>query len=122
MPSDELKFYISRHIETLGQLEVLLLLYRTPTRSWRATEITQELRGTRESTLRWLGMWRTLGMVVSDKEHFRFQPSSPEQLRFVEGLAQLYQARPATVVQLIHARPNPQLEDFVRAFDLRKDK
>lgn len=117
---EELKLFIARHVETVGQLEVLLLLYRDADRAWQLPELTRELRGNRDSIARWLGMWRAHGLVLVEDGHFRYQASSPELHRCAGDLAKAYLTSPEAVIEHIYHRPNPQLQDFVRAFEIRK--
>jgi hypothetical protein len=117
---DEQKAFIARHIETLAHLDVLLFLCSQSEKAWSAGDVTRELRGTQESVVRWLNHLETTGLVARDGELFRFHPASPEHANQVKALQQVYMDRPVLVIEHIYSRPNPQLLDFVRAFERRK--
>jgi hypothetical protein len=117
---DEQKAFIARHIETLAHLEVLLLLCRQPDRAWNARDVTRELRGSQDSVTRWLGHLEVHGLAVNQNGLYRFQPASPELAEQVQALRQVFLDRPLWVIEYIYSRPNPQLLDFVRAFEVRK--
>jgi hypothetical protein len=116
---DELDQFIKRYVENVGHLEVLLLLRRAPGRVWRPVEVTRELRSKQHSVDRWLALLVEQGLILREGGGYRYSPSSELQ-RAVDLLAQVYESRPALVIEKIHSKPNPQLLDFVRAFEIRK--
>jgi hypothetical protein len=104
----ELKNFIVRHVLSVEQLEVLLLIGRCRDRSWTVTELSRELRGNEVSVAHWLRLLVAGQLVVETEDGFRFQ-SSPENTRAVESLDRSYRERPVPMIELIYSRPNPHL-------------
>ena len=101
--SARVKQLITEHVDSVMQLEVLLLLAGQggqPVRGWTATELAQQLRVDAawvDTTL------RSMAATVNE-------------------LAAAYADRRVTVIGLIFAKPTDKLRSFADAFRLRKDK
>ena len=119
--------FITEHIDSVMQLELLLLLEGQPQRRWTAAELAQELRvdpAWVEPQLRRMagvGLLETAepqgGAVVTH----RFAPRTPELRDAAAGLAAAYADRRVTVISLIFSKPTDTLRTFADAFRLRKD-
>lgn len=114
-----LRDFIARHIASVEELEVLLLLQEDDTRSWTADEINARLRSQEASIAKWLEALVTLGLAHGMDGHYRFAPEKEELARHVRELAEAYRERRIKVIEFIFAKPNENLLNFVRAFDLR---
>ena len=112
--------FISRHIVSVEQLEVLLILHEGKDREWTAMEINERLRSQESSIAKWLEAMVSLGLAARSGDRFSFAPSSEEAAKNVAGLADAYRDRRIKVIELIFSKPNENLLNFVRAFDLRK--
>jgi hypothetical protein len=124
------KQLITEHVDSVMQLEVLLLLAgeggQAP-RLWTAAELAQQLRVDAawvEATLR--GMAGRGLVAVTDTAaaapQFRYEPRTPELAASVNELAAAYADRRVTVIGLIFAKPTDKLRSFADAFRLRKDR
>lgn len=111
--------FITRHIESVEELEVLLLLHEAHDRSWTATEINDRLRSQESSIAKWLEALVGLGLARQGGSRYRFAPASEELAREASALAEAYRERRIKVIELIFSKPNESLLDFVRAFHLR---
>lgn len=105
---------------SLEELEVLLLLQETKDRDWSAREINERLRSQETSINKWLETLVALGLAVRSAERFRFAPASEALARDAAAVAEAYRERRLKVIELIFSKPNENLLNFVRAFDLRK--
>lgn len=114
------KDFIARHIISVAQLEILLLLHADPTREWTAREITLHLRSEETSVHKWLGMLVSLGLAAQSGTTYRFAPATDELANKTGAVAEAYRERRIKVIELIFSKPNENLLNFVRAFDLRK--
>jgi hypothetical protein len=127
--SDEIdlgvRTFIAEHIQSVAQLELILLLHSNPHQPWRAADAAREFGLSPEMAL---GLLRGLcqqGFASASDEadpQFRFAPKSAEFQRLVDQLATLYQQRRVTLVQLIYSRPVDKLQSFADAFRFRKGK
>ena len=122
--SGEVRHLIARHVTTMEQVEVLLLLQRAPERALSPDEIRAELRlqpsAPAPATLAGL---QDGGLVEREGAHparYRYAPANDALRRAVELLATAYNERPVTLIRLIYERPNP-VQSFADAFRIRGD-
>jgi hypothetical protein len=113
--------FITRHIVSVEELEVLLLLYEGKERDWSAAEINERLRSQETSIGKWLDVLTSLKLAQRTADgRYRFAPASDELARDTAALAEAYRERRIKVIELIFAKPAANLLEFVRAFELRK--
>jgi hypothetical protein len=124
---DEVKAFIAAHIESVLQLEVLLLLHAQAPRPWTAAELAQELRIDAAWVAGQLASLADAGVLAAtaaggNAPQYRYEPRAAELDRAVAGLAREYAARRVTVIGLIFSKPVDKIRSFADAFRLRKDK
>ena len=119
----EVRQLIARHLATMEQVDVLLLLTRAGERGRTAEEIRTELRldgaGVAPRTFDEL---RAAGLIEQDggdPVRYRYAPADARDRAAVDLLALAYNERPVTLVRAIYARPTPA-QSFADAFRLRK--
>lgn len=121
----EARKFLADHIESVLELEALLLLAADPARAWIASEVARELRvdagwaGPQLSRLCGRGV---LACDASPQPHYRFAPSSPKMEQAVRELASAYATRRVTIISLIFAKPTDKLKSFADAFRLRREE
>lgn len=119
----EVRQLIARHLATMEQVDVLLLLARTP-EQWRTGEqIRTDLRIDEQGVAaRTFSELSAAGLIETDGATppcYRYAPSNARDKAAVELLALAYNERPVTLVRAIYARPTPA-QSFADAFRLRK--
>lgn len=120
---DDVRAFVHAHIDSVEQLEVLLLLRRESTRAWTGDEVARELRtnplsaGSRLVNLKDRNL-----MVEEDGGRFRYAPSNVDLERAVSGLARAYAEMRVSVIDLIFSKPVDRLGTFADAFKLRGGK
>lgn len=107
-------------IDSVAELEALLLLRENSGLVW-----TPESAGARlyvsETVARYsLRVLAERGLIEDTGEGFRFHPSSSELADDVDALARAYSMSLVAVTHIIHSRPGPSVQDFARAFRMRK--
>ena len=115
---------IAEHIDSVEQLEILLLLYQHPERSWTAESVARELRVSALSVtdrLKDMTQAGLLSRVEGSLAEYRCAPESPKLAEAVSGLATAYSERRVTVINLIFSKPVDKIRTFADAFRLRKD-
>jgi hypothetical protein len=65
---------------------------------------------------------RGLVCSVGSPPRFRFDPATDEVRALVADLARCYQKNLSRITELIHAKPSASIQEFARAFDLKKDR
>ncbi|WP_235217097.1 hypothetical protein [Archangium violaceum] len=117
--------FITHHIDSVEQLEILLLLHQQPGRAWNAEAVARELRIASESASERMedmvhdGLLKRQGV---SPEEYRYGPESMKLDNAVRGLATAYAQRRVTVINLIYSKPIDKIRTFADAFRLRKDE
>jgi hypothetical protein len=121
--TEEVRQFISEHIASIEQLEVLLLLYRNQGREWNATDVAGALYTTVDSIERKLAALCSSGLLVCRNEAdplYRYKPEKPGIDRTVHGLATAYSERRVSVINLVFAKPLDHIRSFADAFKIKK--
>lgn len=107
-------------IESVGQLEVLLLLSRA-SGPLTADAVARELRIDPAGAEQQLQQLVRRGLVAGSQSGFVYAPATPELAAAMADLARLYADRRVTVISLIYSKPPDALRSFADAFRIRKD-
>lgn len=124
---DEIKAFVLEHVDSVEQLEVLLLLRERRDRSWTASDVSREIRSATESAANRLKSLLAKKLLVQDPDSaladelaYRFQPPS-EKIDFLVGrLAETYRTRRFTVMNVIFSKPAEAIRTFADAFKIKK--
>ncbi len=114
---------IQLHIDSVEQLEVLLLLHDHRDRDWSAGDVAAELRTNQQSTATRLADLTARGLVAegSARDRYRFAPRTDDLAAAVDGLAREYAVRRVSVITSIFAKPLDRIRSFADAFRFRRD-
>lgn len=122
---EEVQRFILEAINSVEQLEVLLLLRGAPDRDWTALAVGQAIYTSTAAAVMRLTDLVSGGFVTAtpgEKEPlYRYAPDRPEKARLVDLVAETYKERRVAVIALIYSKPNDQVRAFADAFRLRKD-
>jgi DNA-binding MarR family transcriptional regulator len=122
---DEVREFITANINSVAQLEVLLLLRRESGVAWSAEDVARALYTTPEMMAAQLAELETRGLLrktSGSADVYSYAPSTPQLAAAVDLLANLYKERRVTVITTIYAEPVDSVRTFADAFRLRKDK
>ena len=120
-PAD-VKEFIGKHIHSVAQLEILLMLLREPERAWTSAEITKGLYLESQMVTQLLRDIVQRGFAVQTEASFRYQPANDADRQLIERLAQVYQERRVAVIAEIFSKPIDFIKAFADAFRLRKEE
>jgi hypothetical protein len=120
VPSDVREFLLT-YIESVAQLEALLLLMNKPEATWTAASVAAHLYIEESQAREVLERLCASGLAGCAKLAFWFNGDPPGQREIVERLAALYRNHLIPVTNLIHAKPSGA-RAFAAAFKLRKDR
>lgn len=123
--SPEIARFVQDKIDSVEQLNVLLLLKLRPDQVWSVADITRELRSTEHSIHQRLeGLYhrQVLARLPELGGKHRFTPISEECRKAIEDLAVLYHTKPYRIMDLIYSRKNDALQEFADAFKLKGEK
>lgn len=114
--------FIAGHIESVGQLEVLLLLRAAADKEWTTDEVARAVVTQRASAGGWLEQLRADGLVTLASERYRYSPPTGDVERAIDELAESYAKYRVAVIGLIFSKPSEHVRDFPEAFRLRRPK
>lgn len=122
LPADVHQF-LYQNIESVEQLEVLVLLLRRPDRGWSPDEVARELYGHPASIARRLAILLGQGLLREiDPGCYQYAPRTAELHATVERVADTYHERRVAVVTLIASKPIENVRAFSDAFRIRRPK
>ncbi len=123
---DDLEKFILDTIDSVAEMEALLLLRANPETEWNAEGLAERLYISETQTADILSRLCTQGFFISvDKgTHlaYRYQPGSTELRQMVDRIADIYARHLVPVTNLIHSKAKSRVQEFADAFRLRKDK
>jgi predicted ArsR family transcriptional regulator len=117
----ELRDFILRHIDSVAQLEALLLLFWEKSTDWSAAKLSKRLYISEGEALAVLGRLTADGFAAEADGRYRFNPEIAEREHMLEQLANAYSTRLIPITNLIHSKP-ARIREFSDAFKLRKDR
>ena len=123
--SQDVRTLIVERIDSVVQLELLLLLQGSAGRSWTAADVAQQLRIEPSWAAGQLAELVSRGLAApADGAHesFRYAPVPAELDGTVVQLTRDYAERRVTVITMIFSKPVDKLRTFADAFRFRKDR
>lgn len=123
--SEDFCRFIQTAIPSVAVAELLLLIFRHPERWWALPELLSELPRdvnlTEAGTVNHLDTLRSRGLVeFDDQKRVRYRPASEEVDVRVRTLAQAYNERPVTLIRMIYALRDSNIQSFADAFKIRR--
>lgn len=120
----ELKQFIAQHVESLAQLETLLLLHRDPRQEWTHAELARDLYISADMCAGIVADLerRRLAVRAESGEGFRFHAEDAGVHRLVDQLAEYYRERRVAVITELYSKPTKKVQTFADAFRLRREE
>jgi hypothetical protein len=114
--------FIIRHLDSVAELEALLLAQSTPDEAWTVAALASRLYIKDAEAVAVLEALHRRGFLRHDGDAYRYAPAS-EHLRVgAEALATAYPRFLIPITSLIHGKPRSALRDFADAFRWREEK
>ena len=123
--SRDVEAFIASHVESVAQLEILLLLRNDRSRTYSPHEVGEALRidpkwaATELKRLCDHGLFVTAGDA---DEAYSYAPTSDKLANDVDALAKAFSTHRVSVITAIFATPSDSVGSFADAFKLRRDK
>jgi hypothetical protein len=123
VPND-LRQFILATIDSVAEMEALMLLRSGPEQGWSAPVFTRRLYISEQETAQLLKRLCEKGFaaaVASDPVQYRYQPGSERLGELVDRLVECYARHLVPVTNLIHSKPQARIREFADAFKFRKE-
>ena len=117
---DDIHRFLLANIESVEQLEVLLLLWRGADTDWTAEAVARALYSQPSSVARRLATLHHKGLLAQTDGRYRYAPKTDALGETVTRLADLYRERRVAVITVIASKPMENVRAFSDAFRLRK--
>jgi hypothetical protein len=124
IPARVLQFLAER-IDTVPQLEALLLLWEDPQRLWSEEELAGRIYVTRPVAATILQALQRQQLVTAESAaavRYRYNPQWDPSGEVMPEVAASYRRHLVPLATLIHSRASTAVREFARAFDLKKDR
>ncbi len=118
---DDVRDFIVRHIDSVAQLEALLLLRNNPGQSWDVPAAAKRLYASEQEVLGVLSRLRDDGLVSFNDGIFVYVGGSEQVREVVDRLSEVYARQLISVTNIIHAKPR-HIRQFSDAFKFKKDR
>lgn len=119
IPGD-VREYIVKNVDSIAQLEALLLLRAQPGESWDLLKIAKRLYVSEPEVSTALSRLIHDGIVHFEEGVFSYRPA-PEMRDLIERVATVYTRHLIAVTNLIHSKPS-RIHQFADAFKFRRDR
>jgi hypothetical protein len=116
----EVREFIIKHIDTVSELEALLILRGHPGEDWDIGRIAARVYTSEREIGQVLERFAAEGFVRRDGERYRYDARDPAIKRAIDELARFYASHLIPVTNMIHSKPR-SMRSFSDAFRLRKD-
>jgi hypothetical protein len=116
----ELRDFIAKSIDSVGQLEALLLLRDNPDQAWDVSQLAKRLYVHEAEAAAIFAHLIEQGFVVAQHESYRYDRQG-KQAETIDRLADAYARQLIAITNLIHTKPR-RIQAFADAFKIKKDK
>ena len=117
---DRIRDFILKHIDSVAQIEALLLVRSNPQERWDVSQISARLYASETEVAEALDRLCGAGLLRLDNDIYRFEGVSPENAALIQELLTLYARHLIPVTNIVHAKPR-RIRSFADAFRFRKD-
>ena len=120
--SPEVRQFISRHIPSVEELEILLLLMNGESQAWTVDRVFQVILSSKHSVEKGLEKFVAAGLVqksASSPTTFTIQPTDAAST--LRELARCYREAPVRVIEAIYQKNRDSVQGFADAFKFKRD-
>jgi len=121
---NEVKAFLLRYIDSIAQLEALLLLQANANLAWSADMLALRLYISVQETAAILARLCAYGFLAahgSEPLLYQYHCPARDQAHMIDQVAVLYTKYLIPITHLIHAKPRMRVQGFADAFRFRKE-
>ena len=122
---EQLDRFIAQEIGSLEQLEVLLCVSGNPQKWWTIQDVYNVVKSSLPSITERLNEMVVRGFLkkeASTDARYQFAPNDENLRKLISELCNAYKEKSVKVVQAIYSKPPDAVQEFAKAFRVRKDK
>ncbi len=119
---EDVRQFILEHIDSIAQLEGLLLLRSEASSQYSAVQISRRLYISEAEAEHLLNQLEASGLLVKEGILFSYKPRLEALEQKVKELSEAYSRYLVPVTHLVHSKSKLKVQEFANAFRIRKDK
>jgi hypothetical protein len=117
----DVRDFIHRNIDSIAQLEALLLMRGNPRETWDAKRLSRRIYVSEQEAAELLATLASDGLLGNNDGAFHYECNDEARHSLIEKLAAIYSRQLIPVTNLIHSKPR-RIRQFADAFRFRKDR
>ena len=116
--------FIDERIDSVPQLETLLMMRDEPQRAWSVDDVAARTYVPLAEAARVLDALHRHGLIspLGSGGGFSFSPGDGHHRELIDEVARTYRANLTRIATIIHEKPPASLKEFARAFNMKKDR
>jgi hypothetical protein len=117
--------FVTDHVRTLGELQLLMAIVQSGDRWWDATSAAREVGLTVQDARRALdhfGAHNLLDIRITEDVRYQYCPGTPALRDGAEASAAAFRSRPLDLAQLVTGPSARSVRDFADAFRVRRKR
>jgi Mn-dependent DtxR family transcriptional regulator len=119
--ASDIRDFLLAHIDSIAQLEALLLLRANPSEPWDAARAARRLYVSERESHEALARLYADGLLSQSEGGFRYTGVAAETARMVDRLAEAYAAHLIPITNIIHQKPG-RIREFADAFKFKSKR
>lgn len=121
-PEDEALRFIFDNIETVPQLEALLLIWQNNMRTWTAEELAARIYVSTADARNIFDYFRRRGLVSEPTaDTFQYASEWDPSNELMPRVAKTYSRNLVGIARMIHSKGSASVREFARAFQIKKE-
>lgn len=112
--------FLEDHIESVAQLEALVLMQNAPSTKWTAAAMSKRLFLAEDEVAAVLAHLHEHRLIQGQSDGYWFDPTPEDLASTVLLLIEQYRTHLIPITRLIHSKPH-RIQQFANAFKFRKD-
>lgn len=117
--SDELRSFILKRIDSVAQIEALLLIRSDPRSQWNAARLAKRLYISEAEAAEALSRLCASELLTCVDEIYGLEGVPEQNLALIEQLLEVYSRHLIPITNLVHSKPR-RIGSFADAFKFRK--
>jgi hypothetical protein len=119
--TNSIRNFISRHVRSVEQLEILILVSREAGSTWTVQKVYDAILSTPQSVERWLNELVRDGLLEKKTDTITGYCRTRDDDLFskINALGEVYRARPVGVIEAIYRRDVSAAQSFADAFKIK---